>query len=483
MHIHLHTQLMSALIGCACLLVASTTTAWAQMLVAHNDTIFLDSQAVQNQEMVLLDIITNDQFDLGDFDEVYIVVDSIPNGFLFYESCYCDVTYANINLLTGAFADQFTYRLQGITNGNYYYSPPATVLLLEACNDNACVYPGDTDCNGVVDLSDLLAIGLANGTTGPARGYPLNAADSGLLWLPYPAQPWTDEATGNVLDFGNTLNYHYADCDGNGVVNATDTTFVRANLGKNHSQIVTAYAPPPAATPYTLSISIQNPSVSIGDTVIADLMLGDLPIEVYGLAFTIEHNVVDSASMQVQFPPSFFNDDQQLMSMQQAYAGGMQGVVTRTDLQTRTGQGKVGTVSFIMEDVLEGKNADQALYINLRNVVLVGGGNTYLSLPDAQLQGDNVQFTGIEPQPAPYLPYTLYPNPAADYCTLSWISPAYQPQQISLYDSAGKMVQHLLPTLTHSQQLPLDLRLLPHGIYTLQIQTQQGLQTSTQLLK
>ncbi len=98
-------------------------------------------------------------------------------------------------------------------------------LNLETCgtsiiNFSSCieVWPGDANNDGVVNVSDLLRIGLHYNKTGPARN-----SDSPNNWVAQcVSSGWNPEAAA------------YADCNGNGLVNAGDVLAIGLNYGRTH---------------------------------------------------------------------------------------------------------------------------------------------------------------------------------------------------------------------------------------------------------
>lgn len=455
--------------------VLGQSTSYAQNLMAQNDTIFISSDALQNQQTVPISIFNNDQIDSLSFEFIDITIFNTPIGYLYYDACFCDITYTNLFMLSGLFSDSFTYQIVGYVGGNYYYSSLATVLLLEDCTNN-CVFPGDTDNNGVVNILDMLPIGLANGTTGQPRAYPLLPYDTAFAQIPQTAMPWTD-ALANNLNFSNGVNYKYADCNGDGIINTTDTLFVVLNYGQINPNASNTFTPALCSNEYEIHLDILNTSVAIGDTIVADIMLGNTSVDIYGMAFSITHNVVDSGTMKVNFPNSFLNDDGQIMFMQRRNTpDAVEAVVTRTNQQPRFGQGKVGTVSFIMEDVLEGKTESEVLQLTIENVTLIGENGTYLSVPDVLLNGDEAQITSIAPN-KPNANISIYPNPATDYCIIDWKNEKQLVQKIVLTDINGKQLQTYLPQ-NNAQSVVIATNNLASGIYSLQIYTNKGLQIS-----
>lgn len=453
------------------------TPIYAQTLNAQNDTIFVSADAIQSQQITWISIFNNDQIDSLSFDFIDVSILNEPLGYLYYDACFCDMGYANIAMTSGAFFDSFTYQIMGYAGGNYYYSQPATVLFLEDCETD-CVFVGDTDSNGTVNILDLLPIGLANGTVGLPRALSLLPYDTAMAQIPQAASAWTN-ILGDNLNFGNDVNYKHADCNGDGIINATDTLFVAMNYGHTNPNPTNTYTPLFSGAEYGVYLDIHNTSVAIGDTVVADIMIGNSSVDVYGMAFSISHNVVDSGTMRISFPNSFLNDDGQIMYMQRRNnIASVEAVITRTNQQPRFGQGKVGTVSFIMEDVLEGKTESEMLQLAIENVMLIGANGTYLTVPETALNGDEVQFTGIKPFSQPSVGVTIYPNPANDYCVLDWSNNKKQTiDKVVLMAANGQQLAEYLPA-ANAQTLLISTSNLITGIYTLQIYTNDVVQTS-----
>jgi uncharacterized repeat protein (TIGR01451 family) len=80
------------------------------------------------------------------------------------------------------------------------------------------VYPGDANNDGIVDVRDILPLGRYYGSTGAAR------TGASLTWTPQSVPtPWT------------VADACYADCNGDGTVNATDVDGIIANWAMTHS--------------------------------------------------------------------------------------------------------------------------------------------------------------------------------------------------------------------------------------------------------
>jgi len=79
------------------------------------------------------------------------------------------------------------------------------------------VWPGDANNDGIVNVWDVLPIGLYYGETGEAR------SDSGTLWQGYPLPQW------------NNTMAAFADCNGDGKVDEKDVLIISLHWHKTHS--------------------------------------------------------------------------------------------------------------------------------------------------------------------------------------------------------------------------------------------------------
>lgn len=85
--------------------------------------------------------------------------------------------------------------------------------------DPNCIYPGDTNHDGIVNHYDLLNIGLHYGANGPQR------SDTSTRFKPIMGGNWLDNTN-------NGLNIKHVDANGDGNINASDATAVNRNYRK-----------------------------------------------------------------------------------------------------------------------------------------------------------------------------------------------------------------------------------------------------------
>jgi len=249
------------------------------------------------------------------------------------------------------------------TTGNYvlqvtdYCGNQKTDTLFVLLDDN-CVWPGDFNYDGVVNVYDLLPYGVHFGATGSTR------QNSSLNWLPQPCLDWNGETT----EYQSNLKH--LDGNGNGVVEGNDKTAILQNYSKEHG----------ISNPLVVDNSIVlglEPSSQDDDilqdhmsTYIVDLdMHKDLANEVtaYGLAFTLKYNFGPANVMYVHLnlDESWLgntNTDLQYLTHWRKDDGEIDIAITRTNHQGRTGSGSLGILEFMIDNYASGDEITPVLH-------------------------------------------------------------------------------------------------------------------------
>jgi hypothetical protein len=119
----------------------------------------------------------------------------------------------------GSGATSFTYSSGSTSGANWYYYSTNTegdsvvfYLIRAYVSLPVSVYPGDANNDGMVDVRDILPIGLYYGKTGSSR-----LGGSNTWQKQFINEPWTPEQAS------------YADCDGNGRVDSNDVIAIIQN--------------------------------------------------------------------------------------------------------------------------------------------------------------------------------------------------------------------------------------------------------------
>ena len=172
------------------------------------------------------------------------------------------------------------------------------------------VYPGDLNFDGIADYKDILAFGLYNDESGPARAL----AYQDINWSGHPSIDWgaTQE---------NSADLKHIDADGNGFVDLDDVEAIEANYGRTHNASNIIPLPNPPTTNPILDISlVANDGIPcfIGgdDKLVLDIQLESVlgsGLDLYGGYFTISFEDSDLVinDIEVEFPQSWFGTPNQ----------------------------------------------------------------------------------------------------------------------------------------------------------------------------
>lgn len=318
-----------------------------------------------------------------------------------------------------------------------------------------CVWPGDTDTDGIANNLDLLNIGLGYGTTGATR------PSASISWTAQPFSPWAATAPGGE-------NYAHSDTDGNGIINDDDTLAIVQNYGLTHLKNEGSEGGP--GDPELLVLPMID-SAYIGDTVLLPVVLGTtvLPADsVYGLAFTIQYDetLVDSATAGITFAGSWLGTEGvDLLGIQMdRYADGAIDVaLTRTDQMDRNGSGTIANFSIVMIDDLAGKNGlKEVLKFDITNVRVIDAQGELIEVynqPSELLVTDNT--TSLHDYD--FRSLVLSPNPSAGQFSVTMPTSGLYEAEVT--DLAGRVV--LAQEIRENATLSLDDQ--PDGLYLVKI--------------
>jgi hypothetical protein len=230
-----------------------------------------------------------------------------------------------------------------------------------------CVWPGDTNFDGIVNMEDLLPLGLEMGEVGKPR----QDVDFGN-WYGQFAPDWS------ALFNPNPINSKHIDADGDSIITAQDTIAISQFYGRTHSLT-------PSNVPfYDFVIRLDGDVFADpGDLVELDLYVGtqETPAtDIYGFTFPFEYNpaLFRPESVKVEFDNNSwysYNSPILHMSRNDREKGKVETGITRTSGVAATGFGKIGTVSFIVTDdliIFRPNNGDQEEEV--AQTVLLGGG-------------------------------------------------------------------------------------------------------------
>ena len=322
----------------------------------------------------------------------------------------------------------------------------------------ANVWPGDCDYDLNANNVDLITLGLAYGATGPARSGASNN------WSAQPSADWAQW-------FQLGANYKHSDCNGDGVVDANDTTAILLNYGNSHPfRLIPEYTPHYNNALPDLYL-VSNPDTALpSQQVNVDIMLGTntLPVDsIYAIAFRIYYDSVfiNKTSMSASFAGSWMGTiGTDMISLTKNFysQGEIDFALTKINhANVLGGNGKIGTLTFTATS-----NTSLSGDINfyLSDVVAVTKTKRVVSLN--MLDGlvvFNPDLLGVNAISAED-GISVYPNPSTGKSQVS--SSKYQISRIEVYNVMGEKVYFENMVNSKSKILNLDL---PAGIYQLKI--------------
>lgn len=214
--------------------------------------------------------------------------------------------------------------------------------------NNCNVWPGDADYNGVANNNDILAIGVGYNATGPVR------AGATINWVAQTAIDW-----GTTLSNGK--DYKNVDCNGDGTINAADTTAIIKNYGLTHAlkltQPVYVNGLPDLTFNFPTDTTLSSSSIKV------PVLLGsstNTATNVYGLAFSITYDpkIVDTTKLSFKLNNSWLGVNGANLihiTKNMGKMGQMDIGITRIDHKNISGFGQIGELSIYMRDDISGK--------------------------------------------------------------------------------------------------------------------------------
>ena len=340
-----------------------------------------------------------------------------------------------------------------------------------------CVWPGDTNNDGVVDVADLLPIGLAMGEFGTPRPVAAPAA-----WGAQYSEDWEQSVNGR--------NLKHADANGDRVISHLDTQVVRANLGRGHR----LRTRPLNYVDFELSL-VGDFEAEPGDLVRLGLYAGSDFVVVedligFSVRFRYEPAAVRLAGFELS-ENSWAAYDSPVLSIvdNDAEAGTIDAAFTRTSGVGASGYGTLGAADFVVVEDLIGfiedpdgpEDAVPATTITLgggtAEVMNAAGHSSAVRVHPAELtirRRPATDVAALAPTRAnDYLDAKLlaFPNPTADRLTVH-LNGQQRFTELRLTDLTGRTV--LRETGLDTNHRELNLGGVRRGVYTLTLMTTDG---------
>jgi hypothetical protein len=427
-----------------------------------------------------------------------------PAGEVFEVTAYQGVPYEfkyNIPLPDAGSAWTFVPRNNGITNaGGVYqvnivngkseivYTPPVSgesdYFEVEYCVAGAsckvikvnvnlqpatpqicstdCVFPGDANRDGIVDMWDLMTVGSYIGQYGAAR------VNTDLSWTPTSAANW-----GSSLETG--VNIKNADLNGDGLISALDTAVISANFGKVNS-IVSEKTP--ELSQIELQVLTTSNTAGQGDMIEITVLAGSsaLPIvDAHGLSFSVGYDadLVQENTMTVDFLPSSWltRYDAFIAMSKLVNRGRLEAGIARSQDRGVSGHGEVTKIRAVVIDDLAG------FHVGDKPVIRFRINDVYMM----DKKGRRVQIEGKEiaiplkivkkDEPMKESDLLMFPNPSSDFMSF-YLNGVNNIESLRVVDMMGKEVTR--QNNIKGKQATVYFDNLATGMYIAEVMTEKG---------
>jgi hypothetical protein len=398
------------------------------------------------------------------------IIDTIVLG-LDYNMYYCltDSSYFTADTLNNAvmtFVNNSCFSILGNVLGmDSTTLSSANEIVNFYITVEAGVWPGDSDDDGTSNNIDLLNIGIAYGAVGVPR------SQQSILWEGYLADDW---GTG----FSNGLDYKYADANGDGTIDANDTTAILQNWGLSYDKNGGGNGTPIYLE--TDSMTIVNDSL-----IYIPIVLGSIqnPVSsIYGLAFTVSYSsgLVKDSSVMIHFEPSWLGTTGiDMISINKDFYDNelTEVAVTRIDGFNMSGGGQIGRMCFtIQDDIIRG--VDSIFTFEVFNVTAIDNNEAIVDIQgvDREIHWETILGIANNTQTIDLSNHiNIYPNPASNYLNIE--AKDVQIETIEIYDLTGRRVlqdQNLINNRLNNSSRQLGINNLSNGMYIVHIKTNLG---------
>jgi hypothetical protein len=367
------------------------------------------------------------------------------------------------------------FDLRYFVNGN-----PASIVKITAeiheddqahechCVGLECVWPGDTNNNGIVDITDLLPVGLHMGAAGESRNDLTYS-----FWNGQASEDWDSNQS------SEGANMKYVDADGDGLVTSDDVDYIIDNYDSAHN-LRSALGASDKDYGLTLEWLNEADTVYTGEQLCLGLNLGneDFPvIELHGVALDLNVNplVIDSSTTEVNFPGDSWlsYNSSQLDLMVQPYDGRVDMAFTRSDGSSASGYGSIGSACFIVEDDVLGIRSGleepiSSVEVNTSNISVMDVDGRYFSLKDASIE---IPLAKRKKGSKANQELLLYPNPVSRSLNIH-LNSASDIKDLYVIDMTGRTLS--VNKNINSDHTVLDVSNLDTGIYVAKVFTNDG---------
>ncbi|MCB0597667.1 MAG: T9SS type A sorting domain-containing protein [Lewinellaceae bacterium] len=346
------------------------------------------------------------------------------------------------------------------------------------------VWPGDVNNNGIVNNVDVLYWAFANGASGPSR------PSTSSVWAPQdPSEPWPET-------FPDGQNFAFADCDGNGNINAADLNVIKDNFWQTQDMVMLdEYFTGTIGQDPQLLLSADDQITEPAADEPARLSLGSEQMQIdsfFGIAFTLKFDTLNirpttnmggNSGIQLDIAnPSWINDpagmgtnrSEVFIEVLDDYAVAQVAIYRGSNAGPASGFGEIANFSIVMEDIIVGLvelETDSIRMVDneFESYEVAPSRLLFATAEDSLLLKDREPFLTDEA-------LRLYPNPTTGWLTLELTDRNDEIQAIDLYNAQGACLGRLNAPRP-ATAAKFNLGKYPPGLYLLSVKTKKGFLT------
>jgi len=339
------------------------------------------------------------------------------------------------------------------------------------CFDD-CIWSGDTNFDGIVNIEDLLPIGLYMGQVGQLR------SERNLdQWYGQYGDDWQTDT-----DLKQAANIKHVDTDGDSIITSWDTLAINRFYGNTHSMTA---AKIPA---YDFEVRLEGNIIARpGDLIELDMVVGNSNApanDLYGFTFSIPYNkrFFDPQGANIGFARNtWIKYNSPVLTMtRNSVPGLLEAGFTRTNGIPISGFGKVGTLRLVIHDDISGIK-DEKIDVELGGIstataTLGNGQNVGVMVAPYTITIDLGQTADDQDDETPSRSVEqrlkTFPNPTGDILNLH-LNGGEEITGYELYNMTGQLVKSAQNLQERAFQV--DLSDLNNGMYALRVVTPSGL--------
>ena len=363
--------------------------------------------------------------------------------------------------------DSFKVKYYLLTDPSVYYVVKVVMDVFDVqtnCNDR-CLWPGDHNDDGRVDMRDLTFMAPFVGYSGPTRDNSLNG-----VWIGQASDDW-QVSNGDV-------NIKYSDSDGNGIITDADTTLLSQNYKKTHG---ISYSRGDNSSQLPFKLKSDKAYYYPGDSITIDIKIGDDTWPIQNLTgFTVSFNFSDA-----------FNDgslhgnisDQSWMSesaslihlVKKPLPRSLDFGAARIGGSGVPGHGKVGVIKGIIDESIEGfRLIDGVFYAPIdinEATVTTEDGMEFRYTPQTvyiPIIVNQKPFKSIDKK------LIAYPNPVSSLLTIEPTNVNDQILSADIFSISGQHIKQI--DKINKNKFELNFGNYPQGLYLVKSFTTSGVE-------